>query len=135
VRISLHGGNCCGIKHIHDLGYYPDGIVSARRSIKRTSYGQHSLPGHNDMMHSVELNPKGRYDFFNIAAPQESYEARFRRFVQFVENKRPHGIIEVVLNKMQKKWLPIVANLGFKEVSSGVNSNSHGTITIYHLVY
>lgn len=139
MRISLHGGNCCGVKHIHELGQYPNTKVAARKGTKVTSFGQkHSIYGYllssgmNDMRTS---NSKKSCDFFNLAAPQETYAERLKRFVQFIKDNRPNGIIEVIINLQQTKWKPILEELGFKSVSSGKNSNTGSTITIYHLVY
>jgi hypothetical protein len=132
MRISLHGGNCCGVKHIHDLGYYPSIPLAARKAIKMTSFGQIPGVGTNDMMYR---NSRGKCDFFNEAAPQESAKERFNRFVEFIKKNRPKGIIEVILNGMQNAWIPILKEHGFEKVSSGKNSNTYSTIFIYHLVY
>lgn len=132
MRISLHGGDCCGIKHIHGLGYYPDTPLAARKARKMTSFGQHWNGGHNDMIHS---NSRGKCDFFNEAAPKESRRERFKRFVEFIKSKRPHGIIETTLNAHGTQWKPIFAELGFKAVSSAKNSNTSSIITVYHLTY
>jgi hypothetical protein len=72
---------------------------------------------------------------FNEAAPKETYEQRFRRFVKFIKDKRPHGIIEVVITGHQFVWIPILTDLGFDKVTSGKNSNTGATVNIYHLVY
>jgi len=132
MRIGLHGGNSCGIKHIYGLSYYPDMTIAARKPRKRTSFGQKPSNGSNDMMQG---NPYGKEDFFCDKAPRETYRKRFDRFVKFIKNHRSHGIIEVTLNSIGKAWVPILAEYGFKAVSSGKNSNTGSTITIYHLVY
>jgi hypothetical protein len=132
VKIGLHGGDCCGVKHIYGLGYYPNVMISARKGSVMTSYGQGWSDGTNDMMHR---NRKGKCDFFNLAAPKETYAERFNRFVQFIKDNRLHGIIEVILNPTMKAWIPIIEDLGFKAVTLGKNSNTNLTITIYHLVY
>lgn len=133
MRIGLHGGNCCGIKHINELGYHPTINMSARKGrLTMTSFGQHWSGGNNDM---ISYNPKGKCDFFNLAAPKESYEARFKRFVAFIKEHRSHGIIEVILNNSQKAWLPILKELGFTQASTAKNSNTAATIFVHHLVY
>lgn len=139
MKIKLHGGDCCGVKHIHGLNHWPELSMAARKGTKMTSFGQkhpmygHTMSGgHNDMM---TQNPKKNCDFFCEAAPKESYEDRFKRFVDYIKSNRPHGIIEVVLNTTQPKWVPVLEKHGFKAVSSGTNSNSGCVITIYHLVY
>lgn len=132
MRIGLHGGNCCGIKSISGLGYYPAERMAARKSIKMTSFGQHWSSGSNDMIH---YNPRGKCDFFNLAAPKETYEERFKRFVSFIKEHRSHHLIEVTTNIFQRKWYPILEELGFKVVTKFNNSNTGSTIIVHHLVY
>jgi len=134
MKIGLHGGNCRGIKVIHELGGYPDMYkIAARKATKMTSFGQCPGPAVNDMRRS---NPRGKYDFFNLAAPQETYRERLKRFLDFIKEHREHHIIEVVINaNTQKAWVPILEKYGFKEVSKGTNSNTMNTIAVYHLVY
>jgi hypothetical protein len=132
LKISLHGGNCCGVKHIYKLGTGPAFTMCARKATKMTSFGQSGGSASNDMMQS---NKRGKLDFFNEAAPAETYEERFERFVKFIKIKRAKGIIEVVLNQNQSAWKPILEKHGFNLVTSGKNSNTGSTITIYHLVH
>lgn len=133
MRISLHGGNCCGIKCINGLYYYPDLELAARKPIKRTSFGQKYSSGVNDM---IQSNPYGKYDFFNGAAPKETYTQRLDRFITFIKTYRSHHAIEIVLNKTsQKAWVPVLEERGFKLVTESKNSNTMNTIQIFHLVY
>jgi hypothetical protein len=134
VRISLHGGDCCGIKHIHNLGYYPHVGIASRRALPvNTSFGQKAVRSVNDMRHA---NKKADCDFYNLSAPVETYEKRFKRFVSFIKEHREHGIIEVTINIFsQKAWKPVLKEQGFKTVSSGNNSNTGNIIEIWHLVY
>lgn len=134
MKIILHGGNCCGMKHIYGLRTHPPGLTCARKGIPtRTSFGQSPWSGgSNDMMHS---NKYGKCDFFNEEAPKESYEERLKRFIAFIKKHRSHGIIEVVLNVTQTAWIPILKELDFKKVSWGKNSNTANKITVYHLVH
>jgi hypothetical protein len=132
LKISLHAGNCCGVKHIWGLSYYPDITLCARKGGGKTSFNDHWSDANNDMMHS---NSNGKCDFFNEAAPKETYAERFSRLVEFIKDNRSHGIIEVVLNSSQHMWKPILEKHGFKEVTSGKNGNTGHMITIYHLVH
>src|SRR4051812_5768139 len=123
MKITLHGGDCCGIKHISGLGLMPKMMLCARKATYRTSFGFIPFsPAENDMMRS---NRNGRMDFFHLDAPKESYEDRFKRFVEFIKKNRSQGIIEVVLNTGRVLWVPIIQELGFKPVSSGKNSNTY----------
>lgn len=134
MKIGLHGGNCCGIKVISELGYYPFTMMAARKgSSTMTSFGQHPFSaGSNDM---INYNKRGKCDFFNLAAPKESCEERFKRLVTFIKEHRKHHLIEVTTNVVQKKWYPILEELGFKVVTKFNNSNTASQVTVHHLVY
>jgi hypothetical protein len=97
MKILLHGGNCCGIKHICSLGFYPHTPLAARKPSKRTSINQMPSSGTNDMRSYIS-NRYRNEDFFCEKAPEETCEKRFGRFVNYIKEKRSHGIIEVVIN-------------------------------------
>lgn len=140
MKILLHGGDCCGVKHICELGYYPTFKLAARKPIKMTSFKQKQKgspwtmsDGHNDMR---SRNPKKNCDFFNEAAPPEMAKNRLNRLVKFIKNNRQHGLIEIVLSmSTQKAWIPVIEELGFKKGAEGKNSNTGVTIAVYHLVH
>jgi hypothetical protein len=134
MKIGLHGGDCCGIKTIYSLGCYPSSKVAAKPAptTDKTSYGQHWATGVSDMR---SRNKHGDCDFFNEAAPAETYRKRFERLVNFIKSKRSHGIIEVVINVNQSAWKATLKRLGFKLSAEAINSNSMVIIYVYHLVY
>jgi hypothetical protein len=132
MRIGLHGGMCCGIKHIFELGNSPDNIVPAKTGGDKKIYSDV-----NYTYESSELN------FFYKAAPEETYLKRFDRYLKFLEEERPAGIVEVslvtpgtVYTWTQAKWVPVITERGFKEVTpeGGVyNSNSGNKVRVFHL--
>ncbi len=122
MLILLHGGKCCGIKHIHGLTNNPLQITSAKRET-------------NPYQHEGTCYTRGKNEnFFSPAAPKETLKDRFVRYVDYLRQVRPQGVVEVVLSQYQLKWVPILEELGFKKVTRAKNSNSRGTIIIYHLV-
>lgn len=122
MQILLHGGKCCGIKHIFGLEFAPHGTVDAKRKNKPPEYEGDGYVTSNR-------------NFFHIAAPQESAGERFDRMLEFLDDRRPGGICEVVLADWQRDgWHDFVVGRGFKETTSGINSNSDNTVTIYHRV-
>ena len=122
-----HGGKCCGIKTIHELGM---DIVSMEPAIAKAAERNKD---------DVAYNDPGQRSFFTDAAPHENREARLRRFVDFVAKWRPSHLIEINLNMSetwigQRCWLPVLEDLGFKKVSEFKNSNSSYQVGVFHLI-
>ena len=131
MRISYHGGYCCGVKTIHGLGRDPE----------------HTCPFSQDKSPSQCLDAQGRStssetNFYNkaIADGQYTYEELFKEYLSFLEKARPKGIVEVCLSDYQRgysnqlpKWTPVLNKHGFKEVSSCKNSNSNNRVHVFHL--
>jgi hypothetical protein len=134
MMIGNHGGMCCGIKHIFELGSDPQMLISG------ISPRLNGAPPNDDInytYHSVGIN------FFKGSAPKETYEERFNRYLDYLRIHRPHGIVETSIITLmnggffsQEKWLPIFDAAGFKEVTpeGGVyNSNSGNKVRVFHL--
>lgn len=121
MQAYIHGGKCCGIKHIFGLGYHPDEMLPRRgKSKKLKNEG-------SCFMNSTR-------PFFHESAPAETYLKRLERIIAFIQVNRPWGVIEVVLSDCQLlHWRPKIEELGFKLVNKCKNSNSGQTIHIYHL--
>lgn len=132
MYIKLHGGACCGVKHIHELGTDPHAMLTARDTLAddQTSFGRHGCDGVNDA--HADTYPE---DFFNEAAPKEKRTERLDRLIAFLKANRPHGIIEIVLINLQNQWFPLLEERGFKKVSEAVNSNTDRTLNVFHLCY
>lgn len=132
MHIKLHGGACCGIKHIHALGSDPHYQIVARKALDptKTSFGRRGCTGVNDA--HADTYPE---DFFNEDAPKETYIDRFDRLLAFVKDNRPHGIVEVVLVSCQDAWFPLIEERGFKLVTKAKNSNTSAMLHVFHLGY
>jgi hypothetical protein len=135
-------GDCCGAKHIHGLGGYPDQLMAARRALKpeETSFNHPDTDENmlmsgasNDMRH---VNDRQDMDFFYKAAPKESYAARFRRFIRFLKEERKHHMVDVVLASYQvTPWLPHLTKAGFVAGPTWTNSNTSRKLQVFYLVY
>jgi hypothetical protein len=137
MKITLHGGDCCGVKHIRGLGVYPDMYLTARVAVskgsERTSIGHGITGATNDMRHK---QPDTQHeDFFNEEAPKESYNRRLGRMIRFIKHHRSHGLIEIILNPNQTAWHDKLRRRKFKLVTTFKNSNTGSTLTVWHLAY
>jgi hypothetical protein len=132
VYIKLHGGACCGIKHIHSMGDGPDEVLSARLELTgtNTSYGRIATKGVNDA--HADTYPE---DFFYPSAPKETRLARLERILAFLKKERPNGIVEIVITTSQHLWYSPLERLGFVRVTEAINSNTGNRIVVFHLAY
>lgn len=134
MYIKLHGGACCGIKHIHSMATQPSAIIDAREALTGddTSFGRRFPNGVNDA-HADDY-PE---DFFCAAAPEETYTARLDRLLAFIKGHRGNGgIVEIVLVSSQSVWFPLLEERGFKRVTpdNGVkNYNTSNHLHVFHL--
>lgn len=120
MRLILHGGKCCGMKCIYDLGYYPTEIVPRKRKTKKLK---------NEGAAYLS-SPKS---FFYEAAPEETKGQRLNRLLEFLDEKRPKGICEIVLADWQLvAWRDFIKARGFVEVNKCMNSNSGNSIHVFH---
>lgn len=121
MQAYIHGGKCCGIKHIQGLGYNPNTMLRAKRRGKQ-------------LKNEGSCYMNSTRPFFYKSAPAETYLKRLERIIAFIHANRPQGVIEVVLSDFQLvAWRPEIEALGFKLVNKCKNSNSGQTIHIYHL--
>jgi hypothetical protein len=123
MRLRLHGGQCCGIKQIHGLGWgNPHDLVPEK-------YQTDMLKNEANQYLSSEV------DFFWLAAPVESAEERLTRYLDFLNEHRPIGVVEIVLSDAQLiGWRPLLLEKGFILSLSAKNGNSGGCIHIFHLL-
>jgi hypothetical protein len=84
--------------------------------------------------------PGGR--FFHESAPKETMIERLDRYIAYCKERRPKGLIEIVLATgagptvdQTVIWGPIIEERGFKEVVRNKNSNSGNTCVVYYLAY
>jgi hypothetical protein len=135
MMIQLHGGNCCGAKHIRRLGDYPDSILSARKPLsgEETTFSP-AYGASLDMRTSHPTNSDA--DFFNAKAPKESAAARLRRFIRFLKKHRPHHMVDIILTQGQVvRWHKTIIKIGFVAGPTWKNSNTTRTLQVFYLVY
>lgn len=131
MMIKLHGGKCCGAKHIHGMGAYPEGAIYARKALTatQTSWSEQALGASRDMA-------GGDKDFFNEAAPIEKYIERFDRLIEFLKNHRPHHMVDMTLCAGQHTaWKKYLEDRDWKQVAKWKNSNTSSTLYLWVLTY
>jgi hypothetical protein len=137
MKIAFHGGKCCGIKTIHGLGSKPDDLLTELTN-KAPITAAAENPDQFGMNVSSETN------FFYGDAPAETFIQRLDRYIEYLDKKRPNGVIEIALcdyshygedSKLYNQvvpWEPLLLERGFKLVTDCFNSNSKNRIFIYH---
>jgi hypothetical protein len=123
MKIAFDGGKCCGIKIIHGLSFYPTEEFEAVAK----------KPAKNPDRFGTDVSSS--MNAFYKEAPIETGEERLDRYLDFLKDWRPNGIIQITLADYQMAWEPVIKERGFKLVSpeSGVlNSNSMRKIFVYH---
>jgi hypothetical protein len=130
MKITFHGGECCGVKHISGFSHDPTSKLEAYINPKPFS-GAH--PDQNGASVNSAKN------FFYGEAPKETEVERLDRYIAYLDKVRPFGVIEIVLCDYKKSWLdqtkdwaPILLERGFVLVTDCINSNSGNRIYIYH---
>jgi hypothetical protein len=138
MKITFHGGNCCAVKHIKDMGSDPSEVLDALDNPK-PKFG--SEP---DRMGSSVSSDK---NFFYGTAPKEKAWQRLDRYLEYLDKVRPNGVIEIILcdysaylqydcgpspYDQTKKWPRLLKKRGFVLVTDCFNSNSKNRVFIFH---
>ncbi len=130
MRLSFHGGMCCGIKHIYEMGQKPTEMCYAQEA---------SGKAFHDVSYDFCSQDKSVYP---DACPAETKLARLERYLGWLTLNRPSGIVEVTLICSgegyydQSLWVPVLIEKGFVRVTpdDGVyNSNSGNRVHVFHL--
>lgn len=121
MRVSNHGGRCCGIKHIHGLPYKSTDMTYETNQ-KPVFHGP-----------TVEQNNPGKL-FSPGPYPDETGEARLVRLLAYVDRLRPQHLVEIVLSPYQygHDWPAVLGKHGFRFVSEFTNSNTGCKLKVYH---
>ncbi len=128
MYLGYHGGKCCGIKTIWHLGTKPEHEVTPVSKKEDKSLDQCGDDVQSD------------YPFFFRAAPEESAVNRLDRYIKFLKEKRPSGLVEIALAESQYNWVdqsawfPVLEERGFKQVVRFKNSNSGNWVRVFYLV-
>ena len=132
LKISFHGGKCCGIRHIYGFTFWPFQKSFEPELLANDEFESSDRYGHD--VHSAT-------NVFHKAAPAEPLYERLDRYIKFLREFRPGGVVEVCLAKKKGDFDQIAmheAELfkhGFHLVTElPYNSNSKNVIRIYHLV-
>lgn len=122
LRLSCHGGRCCGAKHLHEFPLTTDYPVA------RTS----SFGGTKGCV--SQMNSPGQF-FYNITAPKETALERLDRVLAWCKENQPGGMIEAILGGYQvSMWGAHLQQRGFVLGPKFKNSNTKRELQVYWLV-
>lgn len=125
LRLSHHGGKCCGVKTIH--GFYDNLPSDFEPELLEDKSGRSK-----DTV-GIDVHTNDRV-FFPYA-PEETVSSRLDRYIDFLKEHRPSGLVEVYLAESQRgTWEKELLNRGFHSVVSFKNSNSGNVVILYHLI-
>ncbi len=130
MYLSYHGGKCCGIKTIHGFQPNPESRVG------KVYYADLEECDEDSSGRHVSTNTR----FFHASAPRETGLERLDRYLRYCDQRRPGGVIEIVLAdysyvpSFNKAWWPVLEERGFTKTAEFKNSNSGNPVTIYHRV-
>lgn len=136
MRLINNGGRCCGVKEIYGLPYHPSLIVNDLEEDPLDG----TYPDAGDAGGFEEFRNPGKR-FYTGARDQETAEDRLRVYLEYLDEMRPDGICQIILNvgvpgdpdeEHQRAWIPLLKKLGFTRSVTSLNSNSGNTIAIYH---
>jgi hypothetical protein len=137
MYITFHGGRCCGIKHIHNLGASPAFFQPELKAQEREGNKPYDPTKEGD-----DWDASYKLNWFDEAAPQETSTDRLKRYLDFIKKYSPGCVVEIVLvssgpyYKQVDHWGPVLKSFGFREVGGQFeNSNTGAFLQIYHLVF
>ena len=142
MRLLHHGGECCGIKTICDLGSNPD-FKSSYPIISEydAETARHFNLDEDDYINADkngETVCSGVPIFTEGSTKGQTYREALETLVEWVKKNRPSHMIEVVItvkgNYDQSKWVPVLEEIGFKQSCEWLNSNSGNVCAHYHLI-
>lgn len=84
MKITHHGGNCCGIKHLVELYVDPNNNIPGKQETPKQGL-------------SADRNGRTVHSDFNLhwpSRPEETYEERFTAYLEFLSRIRPFGLVE-----------------------------------------
>lgn len=129
MKLMHHGGKCCGIKTLFNMGYIPEGLHYAIPAVT-------TLGATDGSLSSIGT------PWYREARPEETGLERIKAYIKFYEKNRKTGILECVLQTPKKPndygngqaaWIPVLLKLGFKEVNTWPNSNSTNILHVFNL--
>lgn len=121
MELIGHGGACCGIFHIHSMGYQgPEGIYHASVS----EFGVNSNRNFRTFGEALERLVNTFDTYYNEGG---------RYFVPQYAGRGGERILEIVLtDRQQEVWHEKLVELGFRRVVRFLNANSGNHVNIYY---
>lgn len=122
MYLAFHGGACCGIKHIHALGYSPTALAATQPVM--------SAPTYWDSYQTI---------YRDKSFPTETYLDRMKRLLLYAKATWPQHMIEVTtasrsfMSGQTQNWDAALLELGFVRGHEWTNSNSSNKVRLYHL--
>jgi hypothetical protein len=144
MKITHHGGGCCGIKQICYLGFSPDEMLYAYDAAEDLHAAKQYA--NTDARGGPVSSDRNIYWF---ARPAEKAGERFDAYLDFLRKHRPCSLVEVTIvpyeetaryddveycSEYQASWAPFLKKRGFSRVARVANSNSGNHVEVYHLV-
>lgn len=128
LTISFHGGKCCGVKVIHNFGYLKSHVDEMMGALLE-------IPPNNKDKNGYHVNSDERV--FHLSAPVETRLERLDRYLAFLREFRPKGLVEVYLmdgRYSQLFWVPLLKERGFVAGPVFRNSNSGNNCHQFYLL-
>lgn len=112
IKITHHGGNCCGIKHIANLGVNPAYAVYNKTKTRKDEL-------------STDRNGGVVSSAFNLywpERPSETYGERFNAYLDYLAIIRPYGLVECTIT---------TSNCGGFGISGDITGSMEWDLTPY----
>lgn len=123
LKLTNHGGRCCGVKHLHEFPYSPDHNVAA--------YDGGTKSGGSGYEQMVNPGKPFRY----VKYPKQTGLERLKAVLAECKKQQPRGLVEVILSvSSASQWNKHLLELGFKKGPKFENSNTYTTLQVYYLV-
>lgn len=123
LRLTNHGGRCCGVKHLHEFPYAPNHSVVAYKSGKKDGGNGYT-----------QMNQPGKA-FRYVKYPAQTGLERLKAVLAECKLKQPKGLVEVILPlNVADLWQEHLLELGFEKGPEFVNSNTYSKLQVYYLV-
>lgn len=87
MKISLHGGHCCGIKTIYDLGWSPENTAYRKSESSKKYLSADRNGGQFDT----------DWDMYWPERPSEKMGERFKAYINYLAEIRRYGLVEVAI--------------------------------------
>lgn len=125
MRIVYHGGKCCGVKTLFNLGYHDP--------YKDLSTLPAEEEKHCNLSDGIGT-PSSDSFFVKTSFPRQTYSKRLKALLREHDDIRENGIIEAITTTYSNQtglWKKCLEENGFEAVRECHNSNSGHRITFW----